>query len=166
MTELNRNSTKKWYVIYYQLRNESRLIENLDNQDFNLFIPKILLLKNKKIKSTPLFPGYGFVQCTTNQVSSLNFTKGLKYVLRNGHRYTNISDVHIKEIQEAYQDNQMQPLVVKPRINSNVTVLNGPLKGNLVKVMGFSDADRVKILFNLLGRNLTSEITLNNLKIS
>jgi len=166
MTELNTNSTKKWYVIHYQLTNESRLIENLNKQNFDFYIPKILLLKNKEIKSTPLFPGYGFVQSTTNQVTPLNYTKGLKYVLRNGSVYSHINDVHIREIQEANKDYQIQPLAVRPKLNSHVTILNGPLKGNLVRVMGFSNADRVKILFNLLGRNVTSEITLNNLKIS
>ena len=166
MTKFNTDSTKKWYVIHYQLINEPRLIENLSNQNFYFYIPKILLLKNKQTKSTPLFPGYGFVQSTANQITALNYTKGLKYVLRNGPVYSHINNSLISEIQEANKDYQTQPLTVLPKLNSHVTILNGPFKGNLVKVMGFSKVDRVKILFNLLGRNLISETTLNNLKIS
>jgi len=165
LTELNTDSSKKWYVIHYQLTNESRLIENLINQNFDFYIPKILLSKNKQIKSTPLFPGYGFVQSTASQITSLNYTKGLKYVLRNGDMYSHIEDTLISEIQEANKDFQTQPLNVMPKMHSDVTILNGPLKGNLVRVMGFSEANRVKILFKLLGRNILSETTLDNLKI-
>jgi transcription antitermination factor NusG len=166
MTELNTDSTKKWYVIHYQSINEPRLIENLINQNFYFYIPKILLLKNKQVKSTPLFPGYGFVQSTANQLNALNYTKGLKYVLKNGDVYSCLSDSLISEIQEANKDFQIQPLTLLPKLNSDVTILNGPLKGNLVKVMGFSKADRVKILYNLLGRSVLSETALDNLKIS
>ena len=166
MKELKADSTKKWYVIHYQLTNELRLIENLSNQNFHFYIPKILLLKNKQTKFTSLFPGYGFVQSTANRLNALNFTKGLKYVLRNGPVYSHLNDSLINEIQETNKDFQIQPLTLMPKLNSDVSILNGPLKGNLVKVMGFSKADRVKILFNLLGRNVLSETTLDNLKIS
>tara|TARA_B110000008_G_C16954840_1_gene557769 strand:- start:1248 stop:1748 length:501 start_codon:yes stop_codon:yes gene_type:complete len=166
MIEINKDLTKKWYVIHYQLINELRLIENLSNQNFCFYIPKILLLKNKHIKSTPLFPGYGFVQSAANQVTALNNTKGLKYVLRNGDVYSHISDTLISEIQEANKDYQSQPLALLPQLNSHVTISNGPLKGNLVKVMSFSKSDRVKILFNLLGRKVLSETTLDNLIIT
>ena len=166
MTKLYADSTKKWYVIHYNFLNESRLIENLRNQNFYFYIPKILLLKNKQTKSTPLFPGYGFVQSTANQVNSLNYTKGLQYVLRNGSVYSHVSDSLILEIQEANSVYQTQPLTLLPKLHSDVTILKGPLKGNLVKVMGFSKPDRVKILFNLLGRTAHSEIALDNLIIS
>ncbi len=165
MTELNTDSTKKWYVIHYQLINERRLVDNLINQNFSFYIPKFLLLQNKQVKSTPLFPGYGFVQSTANQITALNYTKGLKYVLRNGPMYSHISDSLFSKIQEANQDYQTQPLTLLPKLNSDATMLNGPFKGNLVKVMGFSKANRVKILFNLLGRNVLSETPLDNLAI-
>ena len=165
MTKLTTDSTKKWYVIHYHLKNEPKLIENLSNQNFYFYIPKILLLKNKLTKSTPLFPGYGFVQSTANQINSLNYTKGLKYVLKNGPVYSCINDSLLTEIQEANSKYQTQPLTLLPKLHSDVTILRGPLKGNLVKVMGFSKTDRVKILFNLLGRNVHSETTLGNLII-
>lgn len=165
MTELNTDLIKKWYVIYYSLTNEQRLIENLNNQNFNFYIPKILILKNKIIKTTSLFPGYGFVESTPKLVNSLNYTKGLKYVLKNGAVYSHISDVLMEEIKEANKDFQTRPLVAVPKIDSDVTILNGALKGNLVRFMGLSKSDRVKVLFNLLGRNVHFETTLDNLKI-
>jgi len=166
MTQLNRDSTIKWYIIYYLLRDEPRLIQNLNNQNFKFYIPKILLLKNKIKKNTPLFPGYGFVQSAPNQINSLNYTKGLKYVLRNGAVYSHISDSILSELHEANKDFQTQPLVIVPKLHSNVTILKGPLKGNLVRFMGFSKSDRVNVLFKILGRNVHFETTSDNLKIS
>jgi transcription antitermination factor NusG len=166
MTVNDMDSIQKWYVIHYQLKNESRLIDNLINQNFYFYIPKILILKSQKIKSTSLFPEYGFVQSSANQINALNYTKGLKYVLKNGSVYLPIRDSLIAEIQEACKDFQAQPLMVMPKLHSNVTILDGPLKGNLVKVMGFSKSDRVQILFNLLGRNVISETTMYNLSLA
>ena len=166
MKKLKIDSKKKWYVIHYHLKDELRLIMNLTNQNFKFYIPKILISKNKQIKNSALFPGYGFVKCPDNQVNSLNYTKGLKYVLRNGLVFSNVSCSLISEIQEANKDYQKQPLTVLPKLHSDVIILNGPLKGNLVKVMGFSNSDRVKILFNILGRSVFSETLIDNLKIS
>ena len=166
MTEIKTDLIKKWYVIYYLLKNESRLIENLNNQNFNFYIPKILISKNKLVKHTSLFPGYGFVESTPNHVNSLNYTKGLKYVLKNGSVYSHISDSLLEEIKEANKDFQTHPLVTVPKLYSDVTILNGPFKGNLVRFMGLSKSDRVKVLFILLGRNVHFETTLNNLKIT
>ena len=165
MTQLNTDSTKKWYVIFYLLRNEPRLIQNLNNQNFKFYIPKILTLKNRIKKNTPLFPGYGFVQSAPNQVNSLNYTRGLKYVLRNSDGYQHISNSIVSELQEANKDFQTQPLVVAPKLDSDVSVLKGPFKGNLVRLMGFSKSDRVSVLFNLLGRDVLFETTLDNLKV-
>ncbi|MDC0244861.1 hypothetical protein OAK96_06385 [Pseudomonadota bacterium] len=165
MIDLNTELKKKWYVIHYQLINEQRLVENLINQNFHFYIPKIQLLQNNQVKSTALFPGYGFVQSADHQIAALNYTKGLKYVLKNGAVYSYISDSLINDIKDANKAYQSQPLSLLPKLHSDVTILNGPLKGNLVKVMGFSKTDRVKILFNLLGRNVLSETTLDNLII-
>ena len=161
MTKLYADSTKKWYVIHYNFLNESRLIENLRNQNFYFYIPKILLLKNKQTKSTPLFPGYGFVQSTANQVNSLNYTKGLQYVLRNGSVYSHVSDSLILEIQEANSVYQTQPLTLLPKLHSDVTILKGPLKGRFELSKELKHVLRTQNCRNVVLQSIEKLITWN-----
>ena len=125
-----------------------------------------MIFENKQLISSPLFPRYGFVQCTENQVNPLNNTKGLKYVLRNGSIFLSIANTLINEIKNVTKNYETQPLALLPKLHSDVTILYGPLSENLLKVMSFSDYDRVKILFKLFVRNVLSETALDNLKIS
>jgi len=157
---------KKWFVIFYQLINELKLINNLQNQNFDFYIPKILVSKNNRIKNSPLFPGYGFVRSADNQISSLKYTKGLKYILKFGNSHACVDISIINDIKKFSQDYQNNSLLIKPELQSDVTILRGPLKGNLVRVMSLTKNDRVKFLYSLLGRNKISETDLNSIKIN
>lgn len=157
---------KKWFVIIYQLTHELKLINNLQNQNFHFYIPKILVSKNNRIKNSPLFPGYGFVQCSDNQLSSLKYTKGVKDVLKFGNSYACVDMKIINDIKKFSLDYEINSLLIKPELNSDVTILSGPLKGNLVRVMSLTKDDRVKFLYTLLGRNKISETDLTSIKIT
>ena len=157
---------KKWIVIFYQLINELKLIHNLKNQNFDFYIPKILVSKNNRIKNSQLFPGYCFVRSADNQISSLKYTKGVKYVLKFGNSYAYIDIKTINDIKKFTQDYEINSLFIKPDLNSDVTIMSGPLKGNLVRVMSLTKDDRVKFLYTLLGRNKISETDLTSIKIN
>lgn len=157
---------KKWFVIFYQLTHELKLINNLQNQNFYFYIPKILVSKNNRIKNSPLFPGYGFVKCGDNQISSLKYTKGVKDVLKFGNSYACVDMKIINDIKKFSLDYEINSLLIKPELDSDVTILSGPLKGNLVRVMSLTKDDRVKFLYTLLGRNKISETDLTSIKIT
>ena len=106
------------------------------------------------------------MQCGDNQLSSLKYTKGVKDVLKYGNSYACIDVKIINDIKKFSLDYKIDSLLIKPELNSDVTILSGPLKGNLVRVMSLTKDDRVKFLYTLLGRNKISETDLTSIKIN
>ncbi len=155
---------KSWVVIKYNLSNETRLIDNLVNQNFTYYFPKVLVKKNNKTKSLNLFPGYAFVKFESDKMPALNYTRGLNYVLKLGCEYTVLDNSYIDEIKGVQESSIKLPVSLKPDLYSNAIVNEGPLKGRVIKIIGYKAKDRITFMYNLLGRNLLSDIEIKNIK--
>lgn len=151
-----------WVAFNYFKKNEKTLISNLKNQDFEYFIPKVLIIKDNNIKTDNLFPGYGFVK-HNNSITSLNFTRGVNKVVRFGSNYGLLNDDQIKKMKILMDESFASPIIQRKSINSQVKILNGPLKGISGKLISYSSKDRVVILYKMLGRNITLELEESNL---
>ena len=155
---------KSWVVINYILSNEIRLIENLDNQNFRYYFPKIYIKKNNQSILLNLFPGYAFVQHEADKMPALNYTRGLNYVLKSGVEYSVLDNSYIDEIKGIQESSIKLPVSLKPALNSDAIIAEGPLKGRIVKIIGFKAKDRITFMYNLLGRNLVSDIEIKSIK--
>ena len=155
---------KGWVVIKYNLLNETKLVDNLRNQNFTYYFPKILVKKNNQTKSLNLFPGYAFVQYEENKMNALNYTRGLNYVLKSGAEYSLLNNSYINEIKVMQDSSKKLPIRPMPKLNSEATITEGPLKGRLIKIIGYTAKDRISFMYNLLGRDLVSDIEIENLK--
>ena len=149
---------KSWVVIKYNLLNENRLVDNLNNQNFTYYFPKILLKKNNQLTLLNLFPGYAFVQYDENKIHSLNYTKGLSYVLKSGVEYSLLDNIYINKIKDIQESSNNSPLRPMPKLNSEAFISAGPFKGRLVKIIEYKAEDRISFMYNLLGRDLVSDI--------
>ncbi len=80
----------KWYVIYTKAREEFRALENLQNQDFEVFLPICQVQKKQgqliKLVTEPLFPRYLFIRLSdvTSNWLPIRSTRGVAYLLRFG----------------------------------------------------------------------------------
>lgn len=155
---------KSWVVIKYNLLNETRLIANLANQNFIYYFPKVLVKKNNQTKSLNLFPGYGFVQFQAHKMPALNYTRGLNYVLKSGVEYSVLDNSYIDEIKGIQESSIKLPVSPKPKLNSDAIINEGPLKGRVIKIIGFTAKDRITFMYKLLGRDLVSDIEIENIK--
>jgi transcriptional antiterminator RfaH len=65
--------SKQWFVLTSKSREEQRAFDNLANQGFEVFLPKVSRIKKRQgIKSValePLFPSYLFIQLDTNEAN-------------------------------------------------------------------------------------------------
>ena len=155
---------KSWVVIKYNLLNETRLIDNLSNQNFAFYFPKVFVKKNNQIKLLNLFPGYAFVRYDENKIHSLNYTRGLNYVLKSGVEYSLLNNSYVEEIEGMQESSKKLPVRPMPKLNSEAIISAGPLKGRLIKIIGYTAKDRISFMYNLLGRDLVSDIEIENLK--
>ena len=157
---------KSWVVIKYNLSNEIRLIDNLHNQNFIYYFPKINIKKNSQSILLNLFPGYAFVQYEENKIHTLNYTKGLNYVLKFGLEYSVLDNHYIDDIKEVQESSMKLPISIKPKLNSDAIIKVGPLKGRVIKIIGFKAKDRITVMYNLLGRNLALDVESENIKFN
>ena len=157
---------KSWVVIKYNLSNEIRLIDNLHNQNFIYYFPKIYIKKNSQSILLNLFPGYAFVQYEENKIHTLNYTKGLNYVLKFGLEYSVLDNHYIDDIKEVQESSMKLPISIKPKLNSDAIIKVGPLKGRVIKIIGFKAKDRITVMYNLLGRNLALDVESENIKFN
>jgi len=74
-----------------------------------------------------------------------------------------LKDGQINEIKKLIDESFASPIIIRKPIDSQVEILNGPLKGISGKIISYTAKDRVVILYHLLGRNLTLEIQERNL---
>jgi len=143
---------KKWLVAAYKI-NELRKVENnLLNQQFNYYFPKITTKKiNSNSKEELLFPGYIFVNTGFENYSALQYTMGIKYIIKFGNNISCISNEDIKAMQMIEKTSKIDPLVSQIQIGQDVTISKGSLKGSIVKVCSLSSKERVGVLLSLLG---------------
>tara|TARA_Y100001935_G_scaffold166812_1_gene137322 strand:- start:1461 stop:1943 length:483 start_codon:yes stop_codon:yes gene_type:complete len=143
---------KNWLVATYKINEVKRLEENLSNQKFDYFLPKITTKKiNCKSKEEILFPGYIFVNTTIENYSALRYTVGIKNILKFGEKISCISNEEVKLMQITEETSKKNPISNKVKIGQDALIARGSLKGSLVKICSLPSNERVGILLSFLG---------------
>ena len=146
------NMSKKWLIALYKSNEVKRVETNLQNQNFDFYIPKITIKKiNANPKIEALFPGYIFINTSFENYSALKYTMGIKNIIKFGDNISCISDEEIEAMQIAENKSKMDPIVQKIQIGQNVTISKGSLAGSIVKVCSLPSKERVGVLLSLLG---------------
>ena len=143
---------KNWLVATYKIKEVRRAENNLLNQKFDYYLPKIT---TKKINSNPkvemLFPGYIFVNTSFENYSALKYTMGIRNIIKFGDNISCISDEEIEAMQMAEETSKIDPIVSQVKIGQAVTIAKGSLKGTIAKVCSLPAKERVGILLSFLG---------------
>ena len=142
----------QWLIFDYYVLKESILYKNMFNQGFECFIPKVKVIKNNKIREINLFPGYGFAYLDTSKISKLNYTIGIKTVLKQGKGYASISKTDISDLMLRSENTLTNPIIFKPNIGDTVMINKGVFKNNLAQVIGFKGKDRINLMLNFFSR--------------
>ena len=143
---------KNWLVATYKTNEIKRLENNLLNQNFNFYIPKITIKNiNAKPKQEVLFPGYIFVNANFDHYSALKYTVGIKNIIKFGQNISCVSDKEIKSMQKVELRSKKNPITSKIHIGQEALIAKGSLKGSMVKICSLPSKDRVCILLSFLG---------------
>ncbi len=141
-----------WLLASYKINEIKRLELNLSNQKFEYYLPKILTKdRNLTLKEESMFPGYIFVNTSFENYSSLQYTSGIKNVIKFGDRISYISNDEIKSIQMVEKSSKDDPIALKIHIGQEATIAKGSFKGNIVKICSLPSKKRVDVLLSMLG---------------
>ena len=143
---------KKWLVATYKINEVRRVESNLLNQKFDYCLPKIT---TKKINSNPkvevLFPGYIFVNTSFENYSALKYTMGIRNIIKFGDNISCISDEEIEAMQMVEETSKIDPLASQIQIGQEAIIIEGSLKGSIVKICSLPSKERVNVLLTFFG---------------
>jgi len=141
-----------WIVATYKI-NESKILKtNLKNQEFEFYLPQIVIKKNNLLlKEELIFPGYIFIKTAFKNYSTLKYTRGIKNVIKFGENIACISEHEIKTIKMIEKESRINPMRSSIHIGDEATISNGPFEGALVKICSLPSNKRVDIFLSILG---------------
>ena len=156
-----------WCVVYTNVNKETIAEKNLIGQNFITYMPKYkkIISHARKISTVikPLFPRYLFVNVdlVAQRWPIINSTYGVNVIISMEGKPVIISEDIINKIK----------LCEKPDENINVVPYSFMTKGDEVNILegvfsgkkgifnGLTDNNRVKVLFNLLGKEVTLSVS-------
>jgi transcriptional antiterminator RfaH len=148
-----------WIVLRTKPLRERWAAENVARQGFEHYHPQIIEFDRRtahlKLQiARPLFPGFLFV-LVGEQWYCLLSTFGVIGAIMRGEQPDTMPEraiyqLHMRENHHGYIDLPKAPPRV--RISGQAKITKGPLAGHTGLVTGMRDNERIKILFDILGR--------------
>lgn len=153
-----------WYLVYTKPRQESVALENLERQNFNVYLPRYKKLKKPtktsltqdiSVVREPLFARYLFVQPThpEQSLSTVQYTRGVVCMVRFGTHLASVPQQLIEDIRAFEQTreeasiDEISPLKPGTRVRLNQYSGLEHLEG----LVQSSSAKRVTILMEIMG---------------
>jgi transcriptional antiterminator RfaH len=152
---------KHWYAIHTKPRQETLAAENLQRQDFEIYLPKIKQAKRYRQqwqeKIEPLFPRYLFIRLDLGKdnVAPIRSTRGVSKLVSFSGQPSTVPDSLIDALmQSANPDTGLHsPEERLFETGDTVTIVNGPLEG-LEAIFKARDGEaRAIILLDILGKS-------------
>ena len=164
---------KKWYVVYSHAQKESLAASEIYAQGFDVYHPvykKIVRHARRVIeKKVSLFPRYLFVSLDIREDmwKCINSTRGVvKLIMLNHETPKAVQDTIIDQLKISEDDDGLVSLAALNLFlpGQVVRVVDGPFSGQYATYKGFSDKQRVEILLEFLGKNVSLEVSSHSLE--
>jgi len=167
------SGAEPWYVVHTKVRQEQVASENLCRQGYNVYFPKIKLLKRSRgrqqARHEPMFPRYIFLQpeSSSHSISAVRSTFGVSSLVRFGQEPAVIRRESLKRIREfelrrnVARDEEISPF--QPGLL--VRVADGPLAGMEGLISDVSH-ERVVVLMQLLGQDTRVSMSYHQLLLT
>lgn len=154
--------TASWYVVHTQPNSERRAVRELEAQGFEVFLPRYLKTRRhaRRIDTVmaPLFPGYLFVAFDAARArwQSINGTIGVHRLVMAGDGPAPVSPGVVEALSMRADADGIVALAPRAAFHAGeiVRVVGSSFDQCLGLVEGVSEADRVTILLDLLGRKV------------
>lgn len=148
---------KKWYLIKTKPRQEKIAISNLENQNYQVYCPYVLLNNKNQF----LFPGYLFIHLDNESQdwSPIRSTKGVLNFVRFGLNFAKVPDkvIDLITLNEKNTANNFKN-INEFKKGDIVQINDGVFKSCVAIFQSIKSDERALILLNLLGQEQTVNI--------
>jgi transcriptional antiterminator RfaH len=153
-----------WFVIHTKARDEHRVKSHFEGMGIETLLP--LYKNHRSLRErmcpvvNPLFPNYVFARLNLEQhYYKVKWTRGVNRILGVGNEPTPISDIMIQTLRERMDEDDTVHLLDDLKEGNLVQITSGLLKDFVgVFQKGLSSGVRVRILLNLIGKELPVQI--------
>ena len=153
---------QRWYVVRTRPHAEAKAAFHLERQGFVTYLPRYLKRRRhaRRIETVaaPLFPRYLFVAAdlATQCWRAIHSTLGVSQLVCNGEAPVPVADAILQQFWCRHDNTGYVRLETAPRFapGDKVRVADGVFSACLGLFQGVTDAQRVAILIDLLGRRV------------
>ena len=160
-----------WFVVATKPNGERTAEVNLRQQGFDVFVPLMQKTRRhaRRVETVlrPLFPGYLFIQfdAATMPWRSVNGTFGVRHILSNNGRPQPIVTEFVETLKAAMGSNgAVEEYTPSLTQGDTVEIMNGAMQGHLATILSTDDHGRVRILLTMMGGDIVSTISPEDLE--
>ncbi|MCI5073637.1 transcription termination/antitermination NusG family protein [Oricola sp.] len=146
----------RWYVVATRPAREALAAQQLENQSFEVFLPKrkatIRHARKLITKTAPLFPGYVFVRMCVDTVrwQSINGTMGVKFILMQDERPIALPKGFVESLQGFSDAEGFVSYAPQLKVGDTVTLMSGPFAKQVGELISMDDRGRVEVLMRFV----------------
>ena len=165
----SQNEEKEWSLGWYCVRAKPKMeiiaattLNTLDSVE--VFLPKTIRPKKlKEASAKPLFPGYFFARFDpVINIRNVHFARGVSYVVRRMEVPVIVPPEVMVEFRMLSPNGVLEIPDQPHKIGQKVSAIAGLFKGDEGKVVQLIPSrERIKVLFEILGRSTEVEIDEN-----
>lgn len=158
---------KRWYVVESLPRAEERAALNLERQGIRTYLPRYLKRRShaRRVEQVPapLFPGYLFValDVAAEPWRRVNGTFGCRQLVCDGEKPAPLPRGVVRALRAREDEAGFIRLVAQGagfRRGDRVRITEGPLAERMGLVESVTDAQRVVLLLDMLGRRVRVQL--------
>lgn len=150
---------KNWYLIHTKPKQESIAKENLEKQDYPVYLPMAIIRRKRKGKSVrvieAMFPRYLFINLSeqTDDWGPIRSTIGVSSLIRFGLEPAKIPQLLIDALIERETPEGIHELPVKDfEQGQKVVISEGPFEGYEALFATHESNERVSLLLKIAGQ--------------
>ncbi len=153
---------KQWYVINTKPHQEEKALINLARQGYDAWLPRFTksVCHARKVvkKKEALFPGYLFVffDIENTYWTRIRHTYGVKSIIGNT-KPASIDSEFIKKLQENLKEGSFIASS-EYQEGDEIKIVLGPFANTIATIKKLLPKQRVEILLDLLGGNVTTQM--------
>jgi len=154
-----------WYCVRSKPRSEHVATAHLEKiEGVEAFLPRTHRIRKSRSvnqRSQALFPGYLFARFDPNEnLRAVNFCQGVSYVVKCQQKAVRVPNTVIAELTAIANDGVLDVVDLPHRVGDEIRIVSGLFRGGEGKIVRLAPArERVKVLFEILGRETEVEIS-------
>ncbi|MDH5409228.1 MAG: transcription/translation regulatory transformer protein RfaH [Gammaproteobacteria bacterium] len=173
MTLTSNLTDRAWYLIYSKPKAEKIAFENLQRQEFHVYLPFVKVTKRRQRKYIdivePMFPRYLFIQlnCTSDNWAPIRSTLGVSSIVRFGTYPMQVPASLIEQFKQNEDELGFQHVIEKEiKPGDKVQIIDGVMAGFEGIFEGENSKERVTILLNIAGQHTRVSMTRHDLELA